>query len=266
MEKKLVHYREYGQDGPVIIIMHGIFGMLDNWHYVSGILSESCRVISFDARNHGKSFHDPDMGFDAMAGDLIQLMDHLNIEQAIVLGHSMGGKTAMHAALLYPNRLKALIVADIAPKAYKPGHVPYFQAFEEIPLHLIQSRRDADEAFKHFAPDPGVRQFLLKNLDPLPEGGYRTKFNLPALKAHYEEIIGALPLKGSYQGPSIFVYGMRSGYLKEEDQPKILQHFPNAGFVGIPDAGHWIHADQPQLFIDVVRNFMQKLTPSGQGR
>lgn len=262
MGNKLVHYREYGQQGPVVIILHGIFGMLDNWHYVSGILSASCRVISSDARNHGKSFHDTVMSFDAMADDLIQLMDHLNINQAIVLGHSMGGKTAMHAAMLYPNRLKALIVADIAPKAYKPGHVPYFQAFEEIPLHLMQSRRDADEAFKHYAPDPGVRQFLLKNLDPLPDGGYKTKFNLPALKAYYPEIIGALPLMGTYQGPALFAYGMRSGYVKEVDRPQILQHFPNAVFVGIPEAGHWIHADQPQLFIELVNNFIQELPTS----
>lgn len=258
MSKPLVHYREYGQQGPALIIMHGIFGMHDNWHYVSGILSESFRVISFDARNHGKSFHDPDMSFDAMAEDLIRLMDHLNLEKAVILGHSMGGKTAMNAAMRFPERIRALIVADIAPKAYKPGHVPYFQAFEEVPLHLMQNRRDADEAFKHFAPDPGVRQFLLKNLDPLPEGGYKTKFNLDALKIYYPEIIGALALTNTYPEPALFVYGMRSGYLKDEDRPQILQHFPMARFVGIPDAGHWVHADQPQLFIDTVKEFIQQ--------
>jgi esterase len=261
MNNSLVHYREYGQaQGPTLIIMHGIFGMLDNWHYVSGLLSQHLRVVSFDARNHGKSFHHPQMGFDAMADDLIALMDHLNLDKAIVLGHSMGGKTAMYAALKFPERFQALLVADIAPKAYKPGHVPYFEAFAQIPLNEIQSRREADEAFKHFAPDPGVRQFLLKNLEPIPEGGYTTKFNLEALRQAYPEIIGALPMQGQFDGPSLFLYGLRSGYLKDEDRPLILDHFPQTQFVGIPDAGHWLHADQPQLFMDVVLQFIQQLS------
>jgi len=259
MQNGLVNFREYGQgDGPALIIMHGIFGMLDNWHYVSGELSKQVRVVSFDARNHGKSFHSVQMGFDEMADDLIRLLDHLKLDNVIVLGHSMGGKTAMHAALRFPERFKALVVADIAPKAYKPGHIPYFEAFAHIPLHEIQSRREADEAFKHFAPDPGVRQFLLKNLEPLPEGGYTTKFNLEALRNAYPEIIGALPLQGIYDGPSLFLYGLRSGYLKDEDRPFIQEHFPKTQFVGIPDAGHWLHADQPQLFIDAVLQFIQQ--------
>jgi pimeloyl-ACP methyl ester carboxylesterase len=262
MQRSLVHYREYGQQGPALFIMHGIFGMLDNWHYVSGILGTTCKVVSFDARNHGKSFHHPEMTFNAMAEDLIALMDHLGVEKGIVLGHSMGGKTAMHAAMHYPDRLEALIVADIAPKAYKPGHLPYFEAFEHIPLHMLGSRREADDAFRHYAPDPGVRQFLLKNLEPLPDGGYTTKFNLSSLKQAYPEIIGGLDLQGVNSGPSLFVYGMRSGYLKDEDRPKIVEHFPKAHFVGIPDAGHWVHADQPQLFIDEVHNFIQQLQVS----
>lgn len=231
--------------------------MLDNWHYASGVLSERYHVVSFDARNHGKSFHSPEMSFDAMSSDLLQLMEHLGLEDATIMGHSMGGKTAMHFALRYPGKTRQLLVVDIAPKAYRAGHTPYFDAFEQIPFERIETRREADEALRHYAPDPAVRQFLLKNLEPLPEGGYKTKFNLEALRNGYQEIIGALDLNGIYPGPSLFIYGERSGYVKAEDQPVILRHFPAAAFKGIPDAGHWVHADQPALFLEAVQQFLR---------
>lgn len=254
----LVHYRTYGNpSNPSLFILHGIFGMLDNWHYAAGILSEQFHVISFDARNHGKSFHSNAMDFDSMADDLLQLMEHLGLQDADIMGHSMGGKTAMHFALQHPEKTRRLLVVDIAPKAYKPGHIPYFDAFEQIPFDRIETRKEADEALRHYAPDPAVRQFLLKNLEPLPEGGYRTKFNLVALREAYPHIIGALQMEGSYPGDTLMLYGERSGYVKPEDHSDILAHFPRAGFQGIPDAGHWVHADQPARFIAAVHGFLK---------
>lgn len=231
--------------------------MLDNWHYAAGILSDQFHVISFDARNHGKSFHSPEMTFQAMSDDLRRLMDHLQLDKANIMGHSMGGKTAMHFATQHPERTRRLLIVDIAPKAYRPGHIPYFDAFEQIPFERIETRKDADEAFRHYAPDPAVRQFLLKNLEPLPAGGYKTKFNLSALKENYPDIIGALQLEKTFDGPTLFVYGERSGYIKTEDHALILQYFPAAAFAGIADAGHWVHADQPALFIETVKRFLQ---------
>jgi esterase len=254
----LVHYRSYGNpDNPTLFILHGIFGMLDNWHYAAGILSEQYHVVSFDARNHGKSFHDPAMSFESMSADLYRLMAHLELEKADIMGHSMGGKTVMHFAMQHPDRIRKLLVVDIAPKAYRPGHIPYFDAFEQIPFDRIETRKEADEAFRHYAPDPAVRQFLLKNLEPLAAGGYKTKFNLAALKKSYPQIIGALQLDNVFSGPAMFIYGKRSGYVRAEDQIEILQHFPAATFKGIPDAGHWVHADQPALFLEAVQAFLR---------
>lgn len=253
----LVNYRAYGDSSkPALFILHGIFGMLDNWHYAAGILSAHYHVISFDARNHGKSFHSDQMSFEAMSDDLFRLMDYLGLPEADIMGHSMGGKTAMHFALRHPEKIRRLLVVDIAPKAYRPGHIPYFDAFEQIPFERIETRKEADEALRHYAPDPAVRQFLLKNLEPQAEGGYKTKFNLSALRESYPEIIGALPLNGVFSKPALFIYGERSGYVKPEDHTTILQHFPAAAFKGIADAGHWVHADQPALFLEAVHHFL----------
>lgn len=249
----ILNHRVYGTGSRAIYIMHGIFGMLDNWHYVAGILGETHTVVTSDARNHGKSFHTPDMGFDTMAEDLARLMDHLGHKEAVVIGHSMGGKTAMKFAEMFPQRVSHLVVVDIANKNYPPGHIPYFQAFKSIDFSSIASRAEAEAAFLPYAPDLGVRQFLLKNLEPAPGGGYRPKSNIPAIEAHYQKIIAATPLQcPAFLGNTLFVAGEKSGYIKPEDETDLLQYFPSAGFVTVPAAGHWVHADNPKSFIEVL--------------
>lgn len=260
---QLVNHRIYGETGAPVYILHGIFGMLDNWHYAAGMLSQQFRVITYDARNHGKSFHDPDAGFEAMALDLRRLMDELGDEQAHVVGHSMGGKTAMVFADMFPGRLLSLSVIDIAPRQYPPGHGEYFRAFESIDFSHIGSRREAEEAFLPYAPDQGVRQFLLKNLEPVSGGGYRLKINISALKQHYHDIIGALHFNGVYGGPALFMHGAKSGYVRDEDKPYILLHFPNAVFDEIPGAGHWVHADQPAAFLHSLSAFLRTHAADG---
>lgn len=254
----LLNHRIYGHGQPVLYLMHGIFGMLDNLHYAAGKLGEHFTVVSSDARNHGKSFHSEAMSFEVMADDILSLMNHLGHHQIILAGHSMGGKTAMKFADKYPEKLQKLVVIDIANKSYPPGHLSYFKAFEEIDFSQIKSRSEAESALEPYAPEMTVRQFLLKNLEPLPAGGYKPKFNLAALKNHYDEIIGEIVLKKpAFEGPTLFIKGEKSGYIREEDHAPLLENFPLARFVEVPGAGHWVHADQPAAFLDILQTFIQ---------
>lgn len=250
------NYRIYGDSGPAVYILHGIFGMLDNWHYAAGILGQHCRVVTFDARNHGRSFHDENAGFDAMCEDLQCLMVHLGDDSGFVVGHSMGGKTAMTFAERHPERTKGLVVVDIAPKSYPAGHGEFFKAFRSIDFAAVPSRKEAEALFEPYAPEPSVRQFLLKNLEPRSGGGYQLKINAAALEKHYPEIIGDLHLSRGYAGPCLFIRGEKSGYIKDSDMPNILNFFPNATLKTIPSAGHWVHADNPSAFISALSDFI----------
>jgi pimeloyl-ACP methyl ester carboxylesterase len=253
----LVNYRIYGENhSQPIYILHGIFGMLDNWHLAAQKLSQNYRVITFDARNHGKSFHDVDASYSAMVQDLRELMIHLGDASGIIMGHSMGGKTAMAFADQFPEMLDQLIVVDIAPKRYVPGHLGYFRAFKEVPLHLLNSRKEAEDAFLPYAPEMGVRQFLLKNIEPLPGGGYATKSNLEAIENHYDEIIGELVFQQVFLKQVDFIAGSKSGYIKESDKDGILQHFPTANFHVVDNAGHWVHAENLSGFLDCLMHIL----------
>jgi pimeloyl-ACP methyl ester carboxylesterase len=247
--EQILNHKMYGESGDSLFIVHGIFGMLDNWQYHAKLLSKSYQVVSIDARNHGKSFHAESMSYDEMAEDIVRLADHLNISKFHLLGHSMGGKIAMRMAEKSPERLRSLVVVDIAPKAYPAGHVPYFKAFLDLPLQSYHSRAQVDEAFAEYAPDKGVRQFLLKNLEINQEGGYRTKSNMRSIQKFYEEMIGDFDLsKDAYIGPVLFITGAKSAYVKEEDKSKIRDAFPNVTFEQVQRAGHWVHAENPMEF------------------
>ena len=255
--EKILNHKVYGQ-GEAIFILHGIFGMLDNWQYHAKLLSEQYQVVSIDVRNHGKSFHDESMTYDEMAMDVLHLAEHLGIGKFHLLGHSMGGKIAMKAATIFPDNLLSLIVVDIAPKSYPPGHVPYFSAFLNLPLSSYGSRSEVDEAFVDYAPDKGVRQFLLKNLEIDPSGGYRTKSNMGAIQKFYEEIIGDFEIpENAFGGEVIFITGSKSGYVKEEDKSKIQNAFPNVVFEEVQRAGHWVHAENPGEFYQKLLNWLQ---------
>ena len=251
-----LHYKKYGESGDVVFILHGLFGMLDNWHNIARALSERFQVYSIDARNHGQSPHSSEMGYSIMAADVMALADDLEIRQFILMGHSMGGKTAMLCALMHPERIQKLVVVDIAPKAYKPGHAVYFRAFEEIPWHTLETRKAIDEALSAYEDNAGVRLFLAKNIDRLETGGFAVKSNVPAIKAAYNEIIGSYPLHGIYAQPALFVTGADSAYLLESDKAAINSHFTKAVYKQIPNAGHWVHADNPSVFLAVLSEFL----------
>jgi esterase len=256
--EQILNHKVYGANGDSLFIVHGIFGMLDNWQYHAKLLSKSHQVVSIDARNHGKSFHTDSMSYDEMAEDIVRLADHLNISKFHLLGHSMGGKIAMRVAEKFPDRLQSLVVVDIAPKSYPAGHVPYFKAFLDLPLHRYHSRAEVDEAFAQYAPDKGVRQFLLKNLEINPAGGYRTKSNMRSIQKFYEEMIGDFDLsKDAYMGQVLFITGAKSAYVKEEDKFKIRSAFPKVSFEQVPRAGHWVHAENPQEFYQKLLGGLQ---------
>lgn len=238
-----------------LIILHGLFGMLDNWHNMANMISQYVNVVTVDQRNHGQSPHTNTMNFESMAEDLRLLLDDLNISSAIVLGHSMGGKAAMVFADIYPSRVTKLIIVDIAPKKYQAGHQLYFNAFKTIDFSKFNRRQEADEALAKLESNIGIRQFLLKNLDR-SEQGYKLKFNLAAIEEFYPDMIKELKFQWLITIPTLFVYGGNSGYISEDDKLDILESFPNAEFIKIPDAGHWVHAEQPLPFFEAVRHFI----------
>ncbi len=255
---QILNHRIYGTGNPVIYILHGIFGMLDNWHYVAGILGQNCTVVTSDARNHGKSFHTENMSFDNMAEDIQHLMAHLGHEKIILAGHSMGGKTAMKFAQNFPTLLDKLAIIDIANKTYAPSHLAYFQAFKDIDFSTIRSRAEADLALIPYASDLAVRQFLLKNLEPKPAGGYKPKFNIEAIQRNYNAIIGAIDLPiPTWKGPTLFISGEKSKYIKESDKVSLTSEFPKSTFAKVSSAGHWVHADNPAEFLDIFQTFIQ---------
>ncbi len=238
-----------------LFILHGLFGMLDNWHNMARKLSAHINVVTVDQRNHGQSPHSSEMSFELMANDLALLMDELKIEKASIIGHSMGGKTVMKFADLHPDRLQKLIVVDIAPKKYQPGHTAYFEAFKTVDFAACESRKDADTALAQIESNIGVRQFLLKNLEKADQG-YQLKINVSAIEAFYPDMIDVLHFQRIISTTTLFLYGKKSGYITEKDMVDIEETFTDAEFVGIEDAGHWVHAEKPTEFYEAVVAFL----------
>lgn len=239
-----------------MVIMHGLFGSLDNWAGIAAQLSDAFSVFLLDLRNHGRSPHVPEISYPAMAGDLLEFLDQQGIFEAHILGHSMGGKVAMQFAGSYPERVSRLVVADIAPKAYPPHHKEIFEALHAIDLDSLESRQQAQQQLEARIPQPSVVQFLLKNLGRDEQQRFRWKFNLDAISRHYGQILGNVSIAHPYEGLTCFIAGEKSNYIQPEDRPVILSHFPAAQIEYLAGAGHWVHADAPEQFTGIVRNFL----------
>ena len=256
MAVKLFHKLYPNSDSQeYLVILHGLFGMLDNWHNMAQKLSEYVNVISVDQRNHGHSPRSEEMSFELMAQDLSVLLESLSIDKATVMGHSMGGKTAMVFAHHFPHLIEKLIVVDIAPKSYKAGHMVYFKAFDQIDFSAFSRRSEADKALAEVEPNMAVRQFLLKNLQRADEG-YELKINLKPIEAFYPRMIDELHFEWPMNVPSLFISGGKSSYVLEEDKDKIISYFPQTEFVSIEGAGHWVHAEKPVEFFEHVKDFL----------
>jgi esterase len=255
-------YRKLGQGKP-LIILHGLFGSGDNWQTQAKKFSEHFEVFVVDQRNHGQSPHSDIWTYEAMAEDLLELMNDNFLSDAILLGHSMGGKTAMYFTLRYPHLVDKLIVVDMAPKYYPPHHTDVIAALDAIDLNVINSRKEAEEIMNQKLTDAGVKQFLLKNLYWQGER-LAWRFNLDVIKKNIilvgEETLPTADENNSKklsQLPTMFIKGERSNYIKNEDAGMIKQLFPAAEIITIPDSGHWVQAEQPQLFYDAVMGFLR---------
>lgn len=243
--------------GPALLVLHGFLGMSDNWKTLGGKYAEAgYEVHLLDQRNHGRSFWSGEFDYPTLADDLRRYMDSRGIGKGILLGHSMGGKTAMQFACTYPHRASRLLVADIAPRAYPPHHRHILDALAALPLERLQSRSEADKALAEHLSNPGIRQFLLKNLYWVEPGRLGLRLNLEVLRQRMEEIGAALAEGMRYEGPVLFLRGGESDYVGPQDLPGILGHFPNARLKTLEGAGHWLHADTPEAFLEASLEFM----------
>ncbi len=252
-----LNHKSIGQ-GPALIVLHGLFGSLDNWVSFARVLGQNYSVYLIDQRNHGKSPHMNAWDYPTMAEDLYDFMEQEGIRQAHILGHSMGGKVAMQFAAYYPEHLDRLIVADMAPIKYEPHHTEIIQALQGLDLSQFEDRQQADEALSQRIKEAGIRQFLLKSLARNRNQSFRWKFNLEVLGQKYEEVLEGVEVDPPFKGPSLFIYGEKSNYVVDQYRDLILSYFPSAEFQGIPGAGHWLHAEAPQEFLTIVKGFLKK--------
>ncbi len=250
-----LNYKKFGSGAP-LIILHGLLGSLDNWQSIAKQLAKTFAVYILDQRNHGRSPHADDMDYSTMAKDLKAFMEQQRLEASHLIGHSMGGKTAMQFALNYPQMVNKLVVVDIAPKTYPGQHDEIFQALFEMDLSNLQSRREADVLLSKRIKDFGVRQFLLKNLVRKKAGGFRFKMNLPVIQQHYSDILAAVESSRAFEKPALFIKGGRSSHIQPEDAVLIKKLFSNASMKTIEKAGHWVHAEAPEEFLKLVRGFL----------
>ena len=238
---------EYGDATlPKLLVAHGLFGSARNWGVISKRLSDVRHVVAADMRNHGESPRFPTQSYAEMAGDLEALLDG----PADILGHSMGGKAAMVMALNHPEKVRKLVVADIAPVAYGHSQSHHIAAMKALDLTAIETRAQAADLLQ---VDDEVRDFFLQSLDVR---GQRWRLNLDALDAEMAKIIGFPEITGQFTGPTLFLTGADSDYVKPEHRDRIKTLFPKARFAKISGAGHWLHAQQPRAFEQTVRAFL----------
>ena len=254
---------EYGEaqsgGAPPLAILHGLFGSGRNWASIAQRLAAQRRIICVDLRNHGGSAWAGGMQYGEMGEDVLAMLNERGYRPAALLGHSMGGKAAMVAALRDPDMVERLIVVDIAPVGYSPHHLNLVRAMRKLDLQGITRRAEADQRLAPAVPDTGERGFLLQNL-LFEDGQARWRLNLDAIEREMPVLAGFPPVPDSavYQGPTLFIAGARSDYLLPEHEPGIRRFFPNARIERIENAGHWVHAEQPLAFLEVVERFLSE--------
>lgn len=242
-----------------IVLLHGLFGKQDNLGLLKQALQLEHSVITVDLRNHGQSTWHTEMNYQAMSEDILNLMDELKQPSVHLIGHSMGGKVAMAVALQAPARVASLIVADIAPVAYKESrHADVFKALNAVASTQVSSRKAAELLMSDYLTEPAVRQFLLKSFSN--EDPTHWQFNLHTIEEHYADLMDwPFATTQHYSGPVLFIKGGASDYLQADHQITIAQHFPHASAKIIPDCGHWLHAEKPRLFNGIVERFLQQI-------
>lgn len=262
-----LNFRQYGDTGEPLLILHGLFGSLSNWAWHSRKLAEYFTVYALDLRNHGGSPHDDAMLYPVMAQDVVDFMDDQGIESAHVLGHSMGGKVAMQLAMDHPERIRRLVIADIAPVQYggeRGEHDEIFDGMCALDVDALSSRTDADKQLAAWVEDELVRQFLLSNLVRDDDGRYSWRINLPALRDSYPALRDKPAGDGVFDREVLFIRGDLSDYINESHREETLRHFPRASIKTLMQAGHWLHAEKPETFNRLVLDFLSEKTSDQQ--
>lgn len=244
-------------EGKPLCILHGFLGMSDNWKTLgTAYAKQGFNVHLIDQRNHGRSFHSPNFNYDLLADDLKEYLNFYQITKTSIIGHSMGGKTAMQFACSTPEMTHKLLVADIAPKFYPPHHHDIITALQRIDLADKSSRNEVDEALKQYLSNVGVRQFLIKNLYRTADKKLAFRFNLAVLSTKMEEVGDNMNSTDYFSGPTLFLKGSKSEYVVESDMETIKSHFPMATIDTVPNAGHWLHAENPTAFLQKSLDFL----------
>jgi pimeloyl-ACP methyl ester carboxylesterase len=251
-----LNFKKYGSTGPNIIILHGLLGSLDNWQSVAKKLAKSHTVYSIDQRNHGRSPHRDDIDYELLSSDLIEFCIQNGIHKTILIGHSMGGKVAMLTALLHPDFVDMLISVDIAPVLYSGGHEDILSAMEKVPLQLAKSREEVDASLAQTIHSVVLRQFILKNLSRNPDGSFHWKCNLEALIRHYRALMDFPKVDRTFSGSTHFIRGAESDYIGPENWNACVHYFPAAELHMISHAGHWVHADNSEEFLNILLNIV----------
>lgn len=253
----ILHSNILGEGTP-IVILHGFLGMSDNWKTHGKNLSElGYEVHLVDQRNHGHSFHDDTFNYEVMAEDLKRYCEAKNLEDIVLLGHSMGGKTAMLFSTEYPELVSKLIVADISPRFYPVHHDVILSGLSALDFNVIKSRGGADKILSDYVSEIGTRQFLLKNLYWVEKGRLALRINLEVLQDEVAEVGEALPSYARFDKDTLFLRGDRSEYIGVGDETIIKSHFPKAKIETIANAGHWLHAENPKAFFEALNNFIK---------
>ena len=256
-ERKLLYSNILGEGKP-FIILHGFLGMSDNWKTHGKHLAEQgFEVHLVDQRNHGRSFWDAHFSYEVLAEDLKAYCEAHNLEDVTILGHSMGGKTAMLFACEYPELVSKLIVADISPRFYPVHHDSILDGLSALNFDVIKTRAEADMALSSYVDDVGTRMFLLKNLYWIEKGVLALRINLEVLKEEVSEVGEALPSYDTFNKPTLFMRGDRSEYIGVGDESIIKNHFSDVDIVTIANAGHWLHAENPKDFFAALLSFVK---------
>ncbi len=255
-----LNYRQYSDSGKPLLVLHGLFGSLGNWGWHSKQLAEHFAVVGVDLRNHGDSPHADEFDYQVMAEDVRQLMAELGLESCGIVGHSMGGKVAMQLALSYPDLVERLVVVDIAPVAYPEdadGHMNVLAAMDAVRLDEVKSRTQAEETLKEYIEEDAIRKFVLTNLVRNDEGAFEWRLNKEAIRENYPALRAAPLMERSFTKPVLFVKGSLSSYILPQHESAIREMFPEATVKVIMEAGHWLHAEQPQALQKLLLKFLQ---------
>lgn len=253
-------YRKSGQGQP-LIILHGLFGQSDNWNTLAKQFAEQYfEVYTVDLRNHGLSAHTDEWNYQVMSDDILELINDTNLQNVILMGHSMGGKVAMQFAVNHPQLLDKLIIVDIAPKYYPPHNLDVLKALNAVDFHSVKNRKEVENVLSKYIMDMGTKQFLLKNIYWKNTGELDWRFNLKVITEQINKVGEATPNDMACYTPTLFIRGEKSIYILDEDLNLIQHIFPNSKLETISNAGHWVHAEKPKEFFERVTNFVRTLS------